>query len=195
MKNKIAIPPHLGGHKDFSHADQGALDYLIKEFDIKSMIDIGCGPNLEANGIVSMIDLATDRGLKAVGVDGDVNVACGKVLIHDYTIKPLNFDGIVDLAWSIEFAEHVKHEYVDNFMPSFALAKYVVLTAAPPRKRGYHHVNCRKQSYWKDKFKEYGFKFSDHYTEEIKQASTMLMKKNREGFIKKRGMFFINETI
>jgi len=35
---------HLGGHFNRTHLDEGSLLFIIKEFNIKSFLDIGCGP-------------------------------------------------------------------------------------------------------------------------------------------------------
>ena len=38
------LPDHLGGHLNKTHTDRGTLLYLKNKYNIKSMIDIGCGP-------------------------------------------------------------------------------------------------------------------------------------------------------
>ena len=58
------LPSHLGGHKNKTHLDEGTIDYLIKKFKPKSFLDIGCGPG-------GMVKIATNKGLKARGIDGD----------------------------------------------------------------------------------------------------------------------------
>ena len=37
------LPDHLGGHLNKTHTDRGTLLYLKNKYNIKSMIDIGCG--------------------------------------------------------------------------------------------------------------------------------------------------------
>ena len=71
-------PPHLGGHLNKTHIDEGALDYLIKKFEIQSMLDIGCGPG-------GMIGVARAKGLDAWGIDGDPSCAGVHTFIHDST--------------------------------------------------------------------------------------------------------------
>lgn len=40
----MSLPEHLGGHKNRTHLDEGSLDHCIKILQVKSMLDIGCGP-------------------------------------------------------------------------------------------------------------------------------------------------------
>ena len=42
----IEVPEHLGGHQGRSHVDVGALDFLIEEYNIKTMVDVGQGLSL-----------------------------------------------------------------------------------------------------------------------------------------------------
>ena len=56
------LEPHLGGHQNKTHLDNGALDWLIKTFDAKSFLDIGCGPG-------GMVELAKSKGLLVKGID------------------------------------------------------------------------------------------------------------------------------
>ena len=54
----------IGSHGGKTWVDEGALDYLIEKYGIKSMVDVGCGPG-------DMVELAQGRGLEAYGIDGD----------------------------------------------------------------------------------------------------------------------------
>ena len=58
------LEPHLGGHGNKTHLDIGALQWLQKELNAKTYLDIGCGPG-------GMVQLAEDLGLEALGIDGD----------------------------------------------------------------------------------------------------------------------------
>lgn len=175
------LPSHLGGHLNKTHIDEGALNYLCKTFNIASMLDIGCGPG-------GMIELAQERGLTAVGVDGDYSIDRHSIVhIHDFTTGPWNWntDMKFDLAWSVEFLEHVDEKYIPYFMKSFKRCKYALVTAAPPGWPGHHHVNCRVQEYWKGVFAANGFTFDNETTTAVKKESTMT-----KGFLEKNGLFF-----
>ena len=191
------LPEHLGGHKGRTHVDQGTLDYLIKEFNIKTMLDIGCGP-------AGMVSLARENNIESYGIDGDFTVEreCNPnwITIHDYTKGPSSFPRQVDLIWSVEFLEHVYEEFQNNYMQDFIKGKYALITFAPPGKPGHHHVNCRDPEYWIEVFKRYGFVYDHDRTMHIRNISTMgSMKRNKKTgqlkpkhqFVKENGLFFI----
>lgn len=174
------LPEHLGGHLNKTHTDRGVLVWAINKFNIKSMIDIGCGPG-------DMVNIAKERNLEVLGIDGDftLNLTEPDFLICDFTIEKPKIDRTFDLAWSVEFLEHVEEKYMDHYMEAFKSAKYIICTAAPPGQAGHHHVNCQPKEYWFDKFKQYGFEYDKEMTQEMKNNSTM-----KKGFIKSNGMFF-----
>jgi len=185
------LPIHLGGHKGKTHLDHGALIYLKKQFKIKTMLDIGCGP-------AGMVKLAHDNNIDAYGIDGDYNVEKdvdpALITIHDYTKGPSPFNLEVDLVWSVEFLEHVYEEYQEHYMQDFARGQYALITFAPPGKKGHHHVNCNTNDYWIDVFDRYGFTCDLKITEKVKNASTMNVKgklPTRKSWIKNNGLFFI----
>jgi len=179
--NPDSLPSHLGGHLNKTHNDRGVLTFLVNQYNIKTFLDIGCGPG-------GMVELAQMRGLDAVGVDGDWTVERPqdvRVMIHDYTVGPTQWTREFDLGWSVEFLEHVEEKYQDNYMQDFARCKYVVATAAPPGYPGHHHVNCREEEYWHDVFNKYGLEYDHDVTMKIREVSTM-----QKPFMQRTGMFF-----
>lgn len=184
MFQKNILPSHLGGHFNVTHIDNGVLDYMIEKYNVKSFLDIGCGPG-------GMCELAASKGLKVLGVDGDFTIKHKQpTIIHDYTISSVPIDESFDMAWSCEFLEHVEEKYMDFYMDSFLKAKYVVCTHALPEQPGYHHVNCQSYEYWKESFKKYGFKYSAIETLQLRNISTM-----QSPYFKQSGLFFVNTKI
>jgi len=189
--NQDSLPSHLGGHLNKTHTDRGTLLYLMEKFDIKSFLDIGCGPG-------GMVQIANWRGLDSLGIDGDWEVPKepeAKVLIHDYTTGPAPLETAslriaFDLGWSVEFLEHVDEQYLDNYMQDFARCKYVVCTAAGPGAPGHHHVNCQPPEYWHAVFDKYGFDYDDETTQEIRLKKSNMQKP----FMQRTGMFFVRRT-
>jgi 2-polyprenyl-3-methyl-5-hydroxy-6-metoxy-1,4-benzoquinol methylase len=113
---------HLGGHSGVTHIDQGNLEWAIQNLNIKSLLDIGCGPG-------GMLNLADSLNLENFGIDGDPSISIDKnFLLHDFTTGPANHFTLYDLVWSCEFVEHVEEKFIDNFMKSFQLGKYVIIT-------------------------------------------------------------------
>ncbi|GAH17923.1 unnamed protein product [marine sediment metagenome] len=82
----------LGGHCFMTNMDKGALDYLVNEFGIKTMVDVGCGPG-------EMVEYARSLGIVAHGIDGDSSISPD--CLHNFDDGPLVIP-LVDLAWSIE---------------------------------------------------------------------------------------------
>jgi|TARA_B110000977_G_scaffold196328_2_gene276467 hypothetical protein len=180
------LPDHLGGHKNRTHLDHGVLEYMIKEYNINSMLDIGCGPG-------GMVQLAREMNLNAFGIDGDFTIdrKGNYFYIHDYSVNRSNVNQTVDFAWSCEFLEHVDEEYIPNYMPDFQKAKYVVMTFS--EKPGHHHVNLKPAEYWINVFDSYGFTHDKEVTSKIRNASTMNTtgKFTKKQFVKTNGLFFV----
>jgi hypothetical protein len=171
---------HLGGHGNKTNVDQPVFDHIVDKFNVKRMIDVGCGPG-------GMRELAQEKNVYWYGVDGDDTVieTTENTLLHDFTIGKPNILSKFDLAWSVEFLEHVYEEYMPNYMQVFQCAKYVCCTAAPPGKKGHHHVNCKDLDYWIDAFNQYGFTYDEEYTKHLHSITNM-----RKKFFKRSGMFF-----
>lgn len=176
------IPKHLGGHLNTTHIDIGTIQYLINDLNIKSILDIGCG-------VGKMKEICHDLEINWTGIDGDISCSDKQIINHDYTTGPYNHVSTYDLAWSVEFLEHVYPEFIPFFMNSFQRCKFVCVTHALPGKAGHHHVNCQLPEYWIDVFSSYNFKLLPEQTSKIRELSTM----NRE-FMRNTGLFFINLT-
>jgi|SRR5210317_1316262 len=174
------VEKHLGGGENRCWDDEGTLNWAIKMLNVKSMIDVGCGLGCQ-------VKLAREKGLRAIGVDGDPRVITPDLHIHfDFAKDKFSIDEEFDLAWSCEFLEHVYEEYIPNYMPAFQSAKFVICTHALPGKKGYHHVNCQTADYWKDVFDQYGFSYDTRGTEMVRQMTTM-----GKGFMRKNGLMFV----
>lgn len=181
MKNYPNGHRHLGGHEMKTHIDQGVLDFALQHFNIKTMIDIGCGPG-------GMVELARELGIDSYGIDGDFRLERKypeKYYLQDFTKDKANIDKTFDLAYSCEFVEHVREEYVPNFMDTFTKATHVIMTFAPEGTPGHHHVNCRNEEYWINVFTNYGFIFDKDITTSVRNSSTM-----ERDFIRHNGLYF-----
>ena len=180
------LPAHLGGHQNETHVDDGALTYLIDKFGVQSYLDIGCGPG-------GMVELAHEKGLLSLGVDGDFTLERpddSRYFLHDYTKGPAAVEGLWDVGWSCEFLEHVEEKYMDNYMDTFLKCKRVVVTHAFPGQGGHHHVNEQDSNYWFQQFGRRGFLLDMVSTDEIRKASTMGQR-----YIRVSGMVFFNSNL
>jgi hypothetical protein len=180
LVHKKELPSHLGGHDNISNTDKGAFDYIVKKYNIKSVIDIGCG-------IGEQVDYAISQGVTALGIDGDYTVTrnSDNFLICDLTRETPALPHNFDLAWSVEFVEHLYEEFIPLYMPLFQSAKYVCMTHAVPGQKGTHHVNCQTSVYWIEVFNNYGFELDAEETFNIRKASTM-----HHNWIRNSSLFF-----
>jgi SAM-dependent methyltransferase len=184
----MKLQEHLGGHNGKTHIDKGTLEWIKKNYNVKSMIDVGCGPG-------GMVELANNIGIDAVGIDGDYTLDrydTSKFIIHDFTSGPAPVSKNYDLAWSVEFVEHVYEKYIPNYVQAMQKAKYLIMTYAPIGHGGYHHVNENTQEYWIDIMSKYNFKYDRRISKEMRKHSTMGEKRKHQ-FLKQTGLFFINE--
>jgi|TARA_B110000977_G_C10942065_1_gene441256 hypothetical protein len=179
----VDIDEHLGGGEGRCWTDEGCLDWAINNLNIKSMIDIGCGQACQ-------VELAREKNLRAIGVEGDPRCIKEDLQIQfDFSKGKFSIEEKFDLAWSVEFLEHVYEEFIPNYMTAFQAAKYVICTHAPPGKKGYHHVNCNTKEYWIDIFDQYGFDFNEKLTNKVRTSTTM-----GKAFMRKYGLVFINRN-
>lgn len=186
MENNFSTPEHLGGHGNKTWIDQGSLKYMVDSFGVKSMLDIGCGPG-------GMREVCNSLGVKWFGIDGDPAI---KIDDENYInwdlcdgIPLMLADVAIDLAWSVEFLEHVEEEYQHNYMRLFQKCRWAIVTAAPPGWDGHHHVNCKPKEYWINVFKDYGFRHRNDVLRKVKRSSTM-DKKRSFSWIDRTGMCF-----
>ena len=178
------LETHLGGHFNVTHLDNGVLEWSKENLSVKSMLDIGCGPG-------GMVELALSKNIDAIGIDGDHTVNRfdkDRFIIQDFTKGPAIINRIFDLAWSVEFVEHVEEKYVPNYMKAFSQCKYVIMSFAPKGAPGYHHVNCRDNQYWIDVFTENEFRFDHNLTLIMKSKSSM-----KRNFLRNNGLVFVNK--
>lgn len=186
---------HLGGHCGITHIDQGAIDWAIDEFNVKSMLDVGCGPG-------GMVEAAVRSGLEAHGIDGDAKIAATKwfnkdlFTLHDFQDGPAPVAKKYDLCWSVEFVEHVYEKYIPNYVQAFQQCRVLFMTHATPGQGGYHHVNEKPEEYWLDQIGKYGFSFSREYTNKLREVTTMNLSKSVRWapYVKLTGLVFINEN-
>ncbi len=168
------------------------MEYINSTFtDIESMIDLGCGDGKASK------TYGEKFGYEYYGFDGDwIRLPKNEnYVLHDFSQGLVEFDPedtSFDLAYSVEFLEHVDEEYQDNYMNLISRCRYAVVTAAPPGTPGRHHVNCRTQEYWVEVFAKYGFTFLPEITKTAREKSLNRCNQGNEKnqFFKLSGMVF-----
>ena len=172
-------------HLGITHIDEGALRYMVEQFGVRTMVDVGCGPG-------EQVFLARRLGLQALGIDRDTAVAPD--VVHDFRDGPLVLGGdsedydsclctpAYNLGWCVEFLEHLPESALQNVWPTLRQCRSLVVTAAPPGHGGVGHVNEQPWAYWRDLFEQQGFVVGQVDTAELRKASSM-----ERDFIRERG--------
>lgn len=191
---------HLGGfliEKDPATFMPYLWKYLCDKFEVKSVLDVGCGMGHAIGEFLKHCD-------DVLGVEGSQFVYNNSpfknnIKFHDFTKGSVTLDKSYDLCWSCEFVEHVEEEYRDNFLETFANAKYLAITYAGPGQPGHHHVNCQPQEYWIENLKRYGFEYDEETTSKLKEVAYIdALKINsyyKDNHFYLRGLFFVNQSI
>lgn len=180
--NHPDLPPHLGGHENETHADAGAIQYMIDNFGMKSMIDLGCGP-------AGHTKVAREMGIDVLAIDGDAFVpkVSEPVIIHDFSKEIFIPEKEFDVCWSCEVLEHIWPIYAPNYMECFKKSKWAVFTMAEEGQGGHHHVAEMRPERWIDVFSFYGFEVDIDHTNGIREASTMTAR-----YLRQQGIVFRN---
>lgn len=192
---------HLGGYMDGEIGDPATYypnmwKYVVDKFNIKSVLDIGCGMGISCSFFKKI-------GCDVIGIEGDPickqkSNAKEYIITHDYTLGPSKIDTNFDLGWCCEFVEHVESQYIDNFMKDFKKCKLVLCTHAFPNQAGHHHVNLQNSEYWVDVFKNNNLMYNDELTKELREISIHDWKTyspNHKSHFVRSGLVFNNMEI
>jgi SAM-dependent methyltransferase len=177
--------PDLGGN--LRGGDSAAFTpklwrYLVERFAVRSVLDVGCGEGYA-------VSFFHDLGLHAHGIDGlPLNVQRAVIPIAHHDLTSGRYFMPVDMAISIEVAEHIAPEHVDNFLDTLANGRVICMTAAPPGQDGHHHVNCQPAQYWI----EHLLKRDYFLSEENDHFKAMCNSEVRYKYFSESGLIFLH---
>lgn len=134
------------------------LPIVAKFIHPRSVIDVGCGVGGWLAVWQSLIN-----GIAIYGADGDY-VDRSQLFIAEENFYPTNLEERItlrrrfDLAMSLEVAEHLTPARGDSFVEDLvSLSNVILFSAAIPKQGGTNHINEQWQSYWAQKFSQYGY--------------------------------------
>ena len=137
------------------------VDILCSLFDIKSVVDVGCG----SGGF--LYEFMRRGIIEVLGIDGhwikdsDIVIPPTNFARYDITEKftiPRRFD----IALCLEVGEHLKPENAPILVENLTrLSEIVVFSAAIPCQGGTHHVNEQWPEYWCKLFRLHDYDWVD----------------------------------
>jgi len=161
---------HLGGFN--GNIDAGGLSpalfrHMIEDLGVHSFLDIGCGRGFSTSWFsmhgadVLCVEGSHDAVEKSVLPDPS-----NQVVEHDFSRGPWWPEKTYDVAWSVEFLEHVNVQYHYNYVTALRKAALIFVTSSSGA--GWHHVEVHKSDWWIQKYESYGFKYDDKLTQRVK---------------------------
>eukprot|EP00591_Stephanopyxis_turris_P009576 CAMPEP_0195525506 /NCGR_PEP_ID=MMETSP0794_2-20130614/25992_1 /TAXON_ID=515487 /ORGANISM="Stephanopyxis turris, Strain CCMP 815" /LENGTH=357 /DNA_ID=CAMNT_0040655985 /DNA_START=121 /DNA_END=1194 /DNA_ORIENTATION=- len=195
---------HLGG---FSEMDPGGINphlfkHMVTDIGVHSFLDIGCGRGFSTSWFyMHGVDVLCAEGShdaveRSVLPDPD-----NQVVEHDFSRGPWWPEKTYDVAWSVEFLEHVSIQFQYNYIQAFRKAALIFATSSSGG--GWHHVEVHKKEWWIQKYESYGFQYSETLTNQVKNWAKEGKKlytgpggKYYDGFYIRATMkVFINPTV
>jgi SAM-dependent methyltransferase len=150
-------------HRTDDHNTQSPeqiVPVLIKLFNPKSVLDIGCGTG-------TFLNIFQKHGVEIMGVDGDwvnkeqlyINPSFFKTADLE---KTFDLQKKFDLILCLELAEHLSETTADTLIDTLVNhGSRIIFSAAVKNQGGQNHINEQPFIYWQEKFKKRGFVFYD----------------------------------
>jgi len=138
-------------------AARTVLPPVIEGAGVRTLVDVGCGGGgwLSVAAELGVRDLT---GLDSAGSRGARQRFDDFEFVETDLSRPFSLARRVDLAVSIEVAEHLPEHRARSFVDDLcALAPLVLFSAAYPGQGGTGHVNERWPSYWCEHFEANAF--------------------------------------
>jgi hypothetical protein len=172
--------PHYGGTGDKAHLggfvqfDKDGVSprlwrVMLQKFTVRSFLDVGCGRGISTSWFWL-------HGAKILCLEGSHDAVersllpRDRIVEHDFSRGPYWPDDTYDVAWSVEFLEHVGRPYMHNYMPAFHKAALIMVTHS--NWGGWHHVEVHDGEWWDHRMTSQGFVYSERLTNLVRQEAT-----------------------
>eukprot|EP00585_Thalassiosira_rotula_P025857 CAMPEP_0196230986 /NCGR_PEP_ID=MMETSP0913-20130531/1984_1 /TAXON_ID=49265 /ORGANISM="Thalassiosira rotula, Strain GSO102" /LENGTH=397 /DNA_ID=CAMNT_0041511113 /DNA_START=45 /DNA_END=1238 /DNA_ORIENTATION=- len=177
---------HLGGFTSFDPMGVSPTlwTHMISHLGVKTLLDLGCGRGIStswfvlhgleyvvcAEGSHDAVTQSLLPGLKDDVTNKDI-VKEYDLVEHDFSRGPWWPERTVDVAWCIEFTEHVGRNYIHNYHTAFRKAALIFVSHS--NWGGWHHVEVHDDEWWITKMASAGFVFSQSLTKEMRDKSQL----------------------
>lgn len=162
------------GHLFDNNLANAILD-LLKEKQISSLVDFGCG-------LAEYVKLFKENNIYCKAYDGNPNTktltqGLGSVL--DLS-QEVNLNETFDCVLSLEVGEHIPKEYEETFINNVCKhsKKYIILSWAIPGQGGDGHVNCQTNEYIINEMFNRNYTLNLEYTNDLRNKSYLKWFKN-----------------
>jgi SAM-dependent methyltransferase len=145
--------------RTMKHAAPFIVGSVLAEFDLETVLDVGCGTG-------SLLEQFVSRGVSAVGLERSVAALdmCERrnLSVQEFDLESSkDFPYTADLTISTEVAEHLPANFAEEYVRRLACsASLVVMTAATPGQGGTDHANEQPHQYWIEKFERNGMTYN-----------------------------------
>lgn len=178
---------HLGG---FSEIDPGGINpalfkHMIEDYGVHSFLDIGCGRGFSTSWFyMHGVDVLCAEGSHDAIERSVLPDPSTQVVEHDFSRGPWWPEKTYDVAWSVEFLEHVNVQFHYNYVTAFRKAALIFVTSSSGG--GWHHVEVHNKDWWIRKYESYGFRYSEELTNQVKQWA----KEGKKEYTGPGGIFY-----
>jgi hypothetical protein len=107
-----------------------------------------------------------------------------QVVEHDFSRGPWWPEKTYDVAWSVEFLEHVNVQFHYNYVTAFRKAALIFVTSSTGA--GWHHVEVHNREWWIQKYENYGFRYSEKLTNQVQEWA----KVNKKEYTGPGGVYY-----
>ena len=176
----INVPEYAQGSCGITHVDIGLLEYFWSVHELRSLLDVGCGPG-------GQVRAASDIGYRAIGLEVDITMYRQPlVALCDLCVQPVILPAPADLVWSVEVAEHVPDGCLDNYIQTLTQNTGIALVLTASQMEAPLHVSVHPVEWWIERLTDGGeLEHDPDGPRVIAQHSTM----GRE-FLRETGMIF-----
>lgn len=137
------------------------LKYINSFINFNSVIDFGCGMGTWCKALLNL-GIEDFLGIDKHRYDSAYMLIPTEKYMQFDLRKPLELARQVDMAISVEVAEHIDPEYSDIFIKNLCSCSDIVLfSAAISHQGGTGHINEQYCTYWETLFKKYNYKAID----------------------------------